>query len=325
MDEVLKVAARAAHYARILRAMSIDEAKETLGFRPNQNPSQSEINKAYRAKALENHPDRGGNPEKMVEVNVAKDILEGKVNPRKTSPKKDPGMDPAEVARRKAEIKKRLDIGRIEISMEKAERAMGRALSDLDGVVGAAWRADLKEFLVNDYADVIDRLHDEATAGKHADMDKAEKLATSLSATALRLSSRFASLNKALAQVRDEATVEKVAELYKEVTKFVAAFKTHRTESGKLMSLIATSDNVPLQWDDLYSKSHQRIIAYDEDFQRFSPSGLKALESQVEMSVDGTEMLLESEYGIKGKFPEWKKWRVPADFRDAIEIITKAN
>lgn len=58
--------------------MSLQDAKGILGFPPNSNPTPEEITKAYRTKAFENHPDRGGDPAKMVEVNVAKDVLEGK-------------------------------------------------------------------------------------------------------------------------------------------------------------------------------------------------------------------------------------------------------
>lgn len=65
-------------YARLLLSMSRDQAKVILGFPPNYNPSEEEIKKNYKIKALENHPDRGGDTEKMVEVNVAKDILTGK-------------------------------------------------------------------------------------------------------------------------------------------------------------------------------------------------------------------------------------------------------
>jgi hypothetical protein len=43
--------------------------------------------KAWRAKAFENHPDRGGDPIKMVEVNVAKDVLLGKQLPTTEHPK----------------------------------------------------------------------------------------------------------------------------------------------------------------------------------------------------------------------------------------------
>lgn len=65
-------------YARLLVSMSLQEAKQTLGFPPNATPSPEEISKAYKVKALENHPDRGGDAAKMVEINVAKDILDGK-------------------------------------------------------------------------------------------------------------------------------------------------------------------------------------------------------------------------------------------------------
>lgn len=68
-------------YARLIKAMSMGEAKETLGFPPSSDPNSQEINKAYRDLAFRNHPDRGGDPTKMVEINVAKDILEGKERP----------------------------------------------------------------------------------------------------------------------------------------------------------------------------------------------------------------------------------------------------
>ena len=68
-------------YALLLVSMTLDEAKTVLGLPPGGSPSHEEIQKAYRQKALQNHPDRGGDNAKMVEVNVAKDILEGKERP----------------------------------------------------------------------------------------------------------------------------------------------------------------------------------------------------------------------------------------------------
>ena len=68
-------------YALLLVAMSMEDAKSVLGLPSGSEPSHEEVMKAYKAKALENHPDRGGSHEKMVEVNVAKDILEGKQRP----------------------------------------------------------------------------------------------------------------------------------------------------------------------------------------------------------------------------------------------------
>lgn len=65
-------------YAKLIVSMSLAEAKEILGFPRNANPSPEEISKAYKRKAVENHPDRGGDTAKMVEINVAKDLLDGK-------------------------------------------------------------------------------------------------------------------------------------------------------------------------------------------------------------------------------------------------------
>ena len=55
-----------------------EEAAQLLGVPPHA--SKSEIDKAYLEQVRKNHPDRGGDPDKMVEFNVARDILEGKRN-----------------------------------------------------------------------------------------------------------------------------------------------------------------------------------------------------------------------------------------------------
>jgi hypothetical protein len=71
--------------------MSRDQAKTILGFPPHYNPSEDEIRKNYKLKAIENHPDRGGDLDKMIEINVAKDILTGKAEERwRPEPKPEP-------------------------------------------------------------------------------------------------------------------------------------------------------------------------------------------------------------------------------------------
>lgn len=62
-------------YARLIQAMSLDEAKRVLGLPAVGTPSADEISKAYKTLALQNHPDRGGDADKMVEINVARDVL----------------------------------------------------------------------------------------------------------------------------------------------------------------------------------------------------------------------------------------------------------
>lgn len=68
-------------YARLLQAMSMGEAKTILGFPSSSSPSPQEISKAYKRQSFENHPDRGGSHDKMVEINVAKDVLTGERAP----------------------------------------------------------------------------------------------------------------------------------------------------------------------------------------------------------------------------------------------------
>lgn len=67
--------------ARLRKAMSVMEAKDALGFKQSDQPTKEEIAKAYKNLAFKHHPDRGGDPAKMVELNVAKDVLEGKQRP----------------------------------------------------------------------------------------------------------------------------------------------------------------------------------------------------------------------------------------------------
>jgi len=82
MNLPLRVAARyherqlRQFYARLKASMSLDEAKATLGFPPSANPTPAEVARNYKQLAFKLHPDRGGDPAKMVEVNVARDILE---------------------------------------------------------------------------------------------------------------------------------------------------------------------------------------------------------------------------------------------------------
>jgi hypothetical protein len=68
----------------ICLAMSVDDARNLLGVLPGASPE--EINKAYMPLALENHPDRGGDEEKMKLLNHARDILLGRSEPERMRP-----------------------------------------------------------------------------------------------------------------------------------------------------------------------------------------------------------------------------------------------
>jgi hypothetical protein len=81
-------------YVRRFLAMSLEEAKVKLGFPPGSTPSDNEVNKAYRAKIIQNkqvHPDLGGDQTELVELNVAKDTLLGQLTPERTYERPTPG------------------------------------------------------------------------------------------------------------------------------------------------------------------------------------------------------------------------------------------
>jgi hypothetical protein len=89
-----RVAFRFAREHRVIFAMSLEEAKEALGFKPNENPSEADIQKAWKQMVFMYHPDRGGDVEIMKEVNVARDVLLGKQ--RATySPSSSPSYSPS--------------------------------------------------------------------------------------------------------------------------------------------------------------------------------------------------------------------------------------
>jgi hypothetical protein len=85
-----------------------------------------------------------------------------------------------------------------------------------------------------------------------------------------------------------------------------------------------SSEAVPMTWDDIYTKSHQRLIAYDQDFGSFSEKSMDAVKRQVEKCVSTVVDVLK-DYDADKKFPDWKSWKVPADFEDALAIVGKGR
>ncbi len=66
-------------YARLMLAMSRSEALGILGL--TGYPAPEAIQKSWKTLALQNHPDRGGDLEKMKQINVARDVLVGVQKP----------------------------------------------------------------------------------------------------------------------------------------------------------------------------------------------------------------------------------------------------
>lgn len=82
-------------FLRIALDMTLDQAKTTLGLPLDSNPTADEVRAAQRRKLREmGHADQGGDPKKMVELNIAADILTGRQEPSDNydrRPSADPG------------------------------------------------------------------------------------------------------------------------------------------------------------------------------------------------------------------------------------------
>lgn len=79
----------------LAKSMTLEEAKAILGFSLESDPTESEVEKRRREFAIKNHPDLGGDADKMVEVNIAADILSGKRKPAPSDPPSRPEPPPA--------------------------------------------------------------------------------------------------------------------------------------------------------------------------------------------------------------------------------------
>lgn len=309
-------------YARVLLAMSWDQALQTLGFPSSATPDEAEVEKRRRQLATKNHPDRGGDPNLMVEVNVAADILTGKSKPGRTSLE-------AEMQRKR----------------ERALEVIDRAQADVESAIDIATRnaeigkgkLHLRDFFSEDYADALDKMQDmiEAESNPHPDMKKAEALCQTLSNKALRLGKRYLALLKLQGEVTagrlglggaDPVTFSSLGKLYSETSKFIAAFADMWQESRKLVYLMRTSENVPYEWDDIYGRSHDILDAFATStsggFKGFNDQPLKAYQSAVVKAVKAIgDVVLEIDPDAWKKAPTADEWRQPQDFKWAKDIV----
>lgn len=314
---------------RLLISMSLEDAKQVLGLPPGKTPSPGEIQKAYRAKAIENHPDRGGDTQKMVEINVAKEILEGKRRQDRTN--YNPPKEDAETTRkRKAEIKRSMDIGNIEDKRDRAVRALEMAGDEIEYLL-AGYRFSLKDFLLDEFATSVSTIHDEVLDGNPEGRDeqvwkKILPLTHGLSSYALRVATKFSKLMGLLLRVQNTGTFTDLKNLYVEFGKFLPELQKLRKISGELSKLINTEESLPMMWDNVFSKAHQKLISYDEDYRKHTTRSYVAAEAEIERCVDATQVLLESEYGTKILSGlDWQDWPIPDAFNEAIIVIKNAK
>ncbi len=319
------------YYARLLVSMTVDDARGTLGFPPGYFPSESEIQRAYRSLAIKFHPDRGGTHEKMVELNVAKEVLEGKRHDHFQVQ-----VDPDAAARREFERKRNVALQVVDRSYSEVSKTIEWAVKSAD--IGRG-KINIREFLLDDLGDALDKMQDqiESQDSSHPDMRKALALAESLANKALRLGKKYLALLKLqgeahaglLGMGKETVTVSSMKKLFEETDKFIVGFKALWQESRKLIGLIRTSENVPMEWDDLYGRAHNIIDAFVGTiygFGNFTDQAVKAYqEAAAKADKDIGDAVMDLAPGAWKAAPMVVDWKFPQDFDWAKKIIKDAT
>lgn len=303
--------------------MTVDQAKDILGLGPS--PTPQEIQKAFRYQALRNHPDRGGTHEKQVDINVAKDILEGKSRADNRPPLSWGASNPE--AARKAEEDRARKAALALIASESAAtvKAAEDAIRSAD-LIG--WRLNLSEFLNSEYRTVLDKIHDDIEANApNKDMQKAMNFMHMLTGMAHRLATKFPDLTRMTGQANADLlnlggaqlTWSSVADIYVATKKFIASFNEFAKVNGGLQMLIMSSELVPFAWDDLTHHESSVINSFRDDFKGFSDHNLNRFESTLREAV-GKVMKAAEPYGFK-HHGDWKSWGIPGDFEHASKVV----
>ncbi len=307
---------RYARYERVFRAMTVDQAKQMLGLPPGLMPSPAEVAKAYRVKALQNHPDRGGTHEVMVDLNVAKDILEGKRREDARPPVSWGGAEPRKDPAQERKEKGQRDMRVIAEQSEVVQAALRSAITSIDIV---AYRNPPSAWLTGEYHNILDLMLDEIedVHSPSADLQTSKALLHALFGMAHRLAKQAIELEQGAQKL--EGTYMSVSRLYESFKKFRSGFGELAVTSRKLMTLIVTSELVPSSWDDFYSPAHQVILSYMEDYQKFGDHQFDAYASKLEKAVKITTDIMSSWKIVTRS--DYKDWRTPKDFNDAVSIV----
>lgn len=312
---------------RLFTALTLEDAREILGFPPGYTPSPAELTKAWKTKSFENHPDRGGDPQKMVEVNVAKSILEGKQRPDNT-----PRTEESAEDKRKAELKK--DLETVQAQKLSAENLVHTAAAEIIHVTAPGWRLDLKDFLVDDFAHIVSDLYDDAEEeledadGERDVQDTWKKVleaCRNLSTLGLLLASRFNTLKKLHNDALRGSSVNELKELENATKKFTTEFKKLKAASDKLVTIMHSSEVLPLHSADAYWKAHDIISVFNDGFEKADLSIVDKLGGDLAKKVK-TVMGVLKKYGLDSQFPSNSdEWEVPATFVIALNSLSRAK
>lgn len=305
---------------RLLLAMSMEEAKQALGFAPNANPSSGEIQRAYRAKAIQNHPDRGGDPKKMVVINVAKEILEGKRVNDKTEYTPDAEDAGAKKRRQQdafvADVKaEKVKVGK---SFEEAKAAIlvpfGRHTTPFPEFLDAAFESIAK---IQD--EIQDKLDD--SPQKDADWVKTQQICDTIVGKMRRVDQQRIVVT--LPIFPHILTFKDIESRFKKMETLLKSYEALMVESSKLVGLLNTSEDVPLTWDSIYYHTHGMFSAYLSNLRdTLKGSELTRLEKQLKDSRDAivkSQKVNIPATTIEVAIDQWEQLRFPASFDELMD------
>jgi hypothetical protein len=301
---------------RLLLAMSMEEAKQALGFAPNANPSSGEIQRAYRAKAIQNHPDRGGDPKKMVVINVAKEILEGKRVNDKTE--YTPDVEDAGVKKQRQQEAFVADVKAEKTKVESAFEAAKAAVLYPFG----RHTIPFPEFLDTAFesiAKIQDELQDGLDNSPQQDPDwlKTQQLCDTIVGKMRRVD------QQRMVVLPHILTFKDIESRFKKMETLLKSYEALMAESSKLVGLLNTSEDVPLTWDSIYYHTHGMFSAYLSNLRdTLKGSELKRLEKQLK---DSREAISKSKTANKiGGFTpirQWDQLEFPTSFEDLLDFV----
>jgi len=303
---------------RLLLAMSMEEAKQALGFAPNANPSSGEIQRAYRAKAIQNHPDRGGDPKKMVVINVAKEILEGKRVNDKTE--YTPDVEDAGVKKQRQQEAFVADV--------KAEKAkVGSAFESSKAAILSPFgrhTIPFPEFLDTAFesiAKIQDEIQDTLDDSPQKDPAwvKTQQICDIIVGKMRRVDQQRIAVTLPLPKI---LTFKDIESRFRAMRVLLKSYEALMGESSSLVGLLNTSEDVPLNWDSIYYHTHGMFSSYLSNLRdTLKQLHLTSLKKQLE---DSRSAIIKSKTANKiGGFTpieQWDQLEFPTSFNDLMEV-----
>lgn len=309
-------------YARLFLSMSMAEAKELLGFPPSATPNEAEVRKALRIKSFEVHPDRGGDPRKMVELSVAADILQGK----RTDDLTRVTRSPEEEQRRQEELERQKDLATLVQAEDGASKAVMHMIRNATSIK-VSYHLNLRNFMTNDLAYAAGDLQEAAEEAlrdrdldpKHKRLWQQVKKIEVIGGRALRISGMITKMWIQFKQIRksEEVTMRDIDALWKHVDKFREAFHEFTKAFDKYTAWVGSHKVEPIVPSDMIDKVvepvmevYRMVKSFDDHFQSVKRD--KRFESDLEKAVEQAKEVADRR-GISVP-SNWQDWKVSADF-----------